>query len=103
MVCSTFFSRAETHHLLSQFLQPHWLRRGWAKGKGVSNHLSFQVINSTRVATLNELAKLKMSILHTCTEKKVLLLYMAHGFYTKTLNLTTAKGATTTQNEYSIG
>lgn len=52
---------------------------------------------------LNELARLKMSILHTCTEKKVLLPYMADGFYTKThFYLNTAKGATT-QNEYSIG
>lgn len=59
---------------------PPWFGRGWAKRRGVVN-----LVPPARVAILNELARLKMSILHTCTEKKVLLLCMAHGFYTKTL------------------
>lgn len=79
------FSPEQKHTTSIPIPPAPWFGRGWAKGRGGVNHLSFQVINSTRVATLNELAKLKMSILHTCTEKKVLLLHMAHGFYTKIL------------------
>lgn len=81
------FSTEKKHTISIPIPAASWFGRGWAKGRGVVNHLFFQVINSTRVAILHELAKLKMSILHTCTEKKVLLLYMVHGLYTKTLFL----------------
>lgn len=76
----------EQKHITSIPIPPApWFGRRWAKRRGVVNPLSFQVKSSTRAAILNELARLEMSILQICTEKKVLLLYTTHGCYTKTL------------------
>lgn len=57
---------------LDQFPVAIWLGRRWTKRRGVGNPCSSRVINSRRVANLNELARLEISILQTCTEKKVM-------------------------------
>lgn len=51
-----------------------WFARRWAKRRGVGDLCSSHITDSTRVASLNELARLEISILQACTEKKVLLL-----------------------------
>lgn len=51
-----------------------WFGRRWAKRRGVGDLCSSQVTDSTRFAIFNDLARMEITILWICTEKKVLLL-----------------------------